>query len=67
VTTCPHMTGSTCSVCEELAAVKTRLTALLEVAKQAQCRCRVSERDSGHVVGCWMPALLEAIERAEAK
>jgi hypothetical protein len=38
--------------------------ALLDAAEHAQCACSVRERDSGHLVGCWMPALLAAIALA---
>ncbi len=33
---------------------------VVEVALSAQCGCSVAERDSGHLVGCWKPALDEA-------
>jgi hypothetical protein len=38
---------------------------LLEAAKRAQCQCSILERDSGHLVDCWMPDLSEAIAKAE--
>lgn len=41
--------------------------ALLEAAKAAQCDCTISQRDSGHAVGCWMPDLLEAISKASGQ
>jgi hypothetical protein len=40
---------------------------LLEAAQQAQCGCSIAGRDSGHLVGCWMLALSEAIAKAEGK
>lgn len=40
---------------------------LLETAKDAQCACTVRERDSGHLVGCWMPALTAVIDKAEGR
>ncbi len=40
---------------------------LLEAAKQAQCGCSIAERESGHRVECWMPALLDAIAKAEGR
>lgn len=38
---------------------------LLAAAQDAQCACSIKERDSGHLAGCWMPALQEAIAKAE--
>lgn len=40
---------------------------LLEASRTAQCACSVKERDSGHLVDCWMPALLAAIAKAEGR
>lgn len=40
---------------------------LLEAAKQAHCDCTLSERASGHKVGCWMPDLSAAINKAEGR
>jgi hypothetical protein len=40
---------------------------LLEAAKDAQCSCSIAERESGHLTGCWMPALEAAIAKAEGK
>lgn len=40
---------------------------LLEAAKWAQCDCTPRQRDSGHLVGCWMPDLLAAIAKAEGR
>mgnify|MGYP006908234730 CR=1 FL=1 len=37
---------------------------LIAAADQAQCQCSITERESGHLVGCWMPALSDAIEAA---
>jgi enterochelin esterase-like enzyme len=37
---------------------------LLEAAKEAQCSCTLRERASGHLVECWMPALVAAIAKA---
>lgn len=38
---------------------------LLEACKQAQCSCSMRERESGHLVECWMPDMLAAIKKAE--
>ena len=38
---------------------------LLRAAKDAQCACPLGERDLGHRVDCWMPALSSAIAKAE--
>lgn len=38
---------------------------LLEAAKRSQCNCSPLDRDSGHQVGCWMPALANAITKAK--
>lgn len=38
---------------------------LLAACKDAQCDCTIRERDSGHKVGCWFPAMQAAIARAE--
>mgnify|MGYP001616827613 CR=1 FL=1 len=37
---------------------------LLRAARQAQCACSIKERDSGHLLDCWMPALTAAIAKA---
>lgn len=42
------------------------LIRVLDAAQLAQCGCSILERDSGHRVGCWMPALAEAREGATA-
>ena len=44
--------------------VMTAAPDLLAAAKQAQCECSLTERESGHRVGCWMPNLSAAIEKA---
>jgi hypothetical protein len=38
------------------------INSLLGAAMAAQCSCSISERDSGHKVGCWRPALQTAID-----
>lgn len=38
--------------------------ALVHAATNAQCECSPSMRLSGHVVGCWMPELEQAIVEA---
>jgi hypothetical protein len=45
--------------------IKNQRDDLLRASKEAQCSCTVRQRDSGHVFGCWMPALSEAIQKAE--
>lgn len=40
---------------------------LLAAARNAQCGCTVKERLSGHLVECWMPALTDAIAKAEGR
>jgi len=37
---------------------------LLAAAQRAQCGCSIAERESGHLVDCWMPDLLAAIAKA---
>lgn len=38
---------------------------LLAAARHAQCECTDKQRDRGHVVGCWFPALQVAIDKAD--
>lgn len=38
---------------------------LLAACETAQCECSVEERESGHLVGCWMPAMQDAIAKAK--
>lgn len=45
--------------------LRNRMGDLATAAAAAQCACSVAERDSGHLVGCWMPALSEAIAASE--
>jgi len=40
---------------------------LLDAAEQAQCDCSPKERESGHKVGCWFPALQYAIAKAKGQ
>lgn len=40
---------------------------LYEAALKAQCACSIKERDSGHLVDCWMPEMLAAITKAEGR
>lgn len=40
---------------------------LLAAAKESKCGCSLRERDSGHKVGCWKPALDSAIAKAEGR
>ena len=42
-----------------------KLLMLTRAAREAQCECSLLQRDSGHVVGCWMPDLQEAIKESE--
>lgn len=37
---------------------------LLNAARDAQCSCNPAQRESGHLVECWMPRLDEAIAKA---
>lgn len=37
---------------------------LLAACQSAQCSCSPAERESGHLVGCWFPAMQEAISKA---
>jgi hypothetical protein len=37
---------------------------LLEASQLADCGCSLHERESGHRIGCWMPALSAAIAKA---
>ena len=48
-------------VTAKLAEAKAREVNLREAAEQAQCSCSIAERESGHLVDCWMPSLREAI------
>jgi hypothetical protein len=50
--------------CDKLRAAESRAALyekVVEAAETAQCDCSISQRDSGHAVGCWMPALTEAL------
>lgn len=40
---------------------------LYEAADRAQCGCTVQERESGHIVGCWMPDLIAALKKARGE
>lgn len=40
---------------------------LIRAADDAQCDCSVSQRDSGHKIGCWMPRLQSALAAVEGK
>lgn len=40
---------------------------LLAACHDADCACTVRDRNSGHLVGCWMPAMQEAIAKATGK
>lgn len=42
--------------------VRAMAEALIE-AEGAQCACSLRERDSGHLIGCWRPALNDALAR----
>jgi len=44
-----------------LVASRAQDSALLAAAQRVDCACSPRERDSGHRIGCWMPALQEAI------
>lgn len=37
-----------------------------EAAKHANCDCSIAQRESGHMIGCWFPALEAALARIEA-
>jgi hypothetical protein len=66
----PHTLDNTaCPQCRRVAEVidrETHTAELVQAAQAAQCACSIKERDSGHLVGCWMPALSEALAKVTA-
>jgi hypothetical protein len=39
---------------------------LLAALEAAQCSCSISERESGHITGCWMPDAIAAIAKVKS-
>lgn len=38
-------------------------TECYDALNEAQCNCTLQERDSGHKTDCWMPEVIEIIQR----
>ncbi len=49
-----------------LVGLLTKHYALVEAAKNVDCNCTVSQRLSGHLLGCWKPDFDEAMDKATA-